>query len=373
MSAIGYSNGSAPSGGTFPNATPTPMVPMADPCPEITGCANIVANPPSSSGCTALTQSGGTISPGCYSSLTLSGAITLSPGTYVLTGTTTLTGSPGVTSLTGTGVTFYVTSSATAPNFAIAATGSLSAPTSGTYQNVLYYQVPSNTTNPSFGLSGGLVNLSGLIYASGATNVAYCCTTGSVVLVFGGATFASISGEPSPPPNAVTIPTQLTDYCERGARTMMLQTLFKKGRMLRCDAGAALVEFALFLPPLIFAWMGMVELGRYMAYATLAQASARAGTEYGIINLMYAHDLSNTTTWATSDAQYLPAGFTVTSKYLCSVNGALPPTTCPSTSPPVNNVYYIQVTVTGTYTPWFTYPGIPSSAKVSGTTYTAGE
>ncbi len=74
------------------NATPTPMVPMADPCPDITGCANIAANPPSSSGCTALTQSGGTISPGCYSSLALSGAITLSPGTYVLTGTTSLTG-----------------------------------------------------------------------------------------------------------------------------------------------------------------------------------------------------------------------------------------------------------------------------------------
>ena len=88
---------------------------------------------------------------------------------------------------------------------------------------------------------------------------------------------------------------QLIDDCERGARTMMLQTLLKKGRMLRCDAGAALVEFALFLPPLIFAWMGMIEVGRYMAYATLAQASARAGTEYGIINLMYAHDISNAT------------------------------------------------------------------------------
>ncbi len=133
--------------------------------------------------------------------------------------------------------------------------------------------------------------------------------------------------------------------------------------MLRCDAGAALVEFALFLPPLIFAWMGMVEVGRYMAYATLAQASARAGTEYGIINLMNAHDLTNTTSWATSDAQYLPAGFTVTSKYLCSVNGALPPTTCPGTNPPVNNVYYIQVTVTGTYTPWFTYPGIATASR----------
>ena len=149
MSEIGYAGSSAPSGGTYPVATPTPMLPAADPCPDITGCANIAANPPSSSSCSPLNQpTGGTISPGCYSSFTLGGAITLSPGTYVLTGTTNL---GSVTSITGTGVTFYVTSTATPPNFAINAAGSLSAPTSGTYQNVLYYQVPSNVgTNPAF-------------------------------------------------------------------------------------------------------------------------------------------------------------------------------------------------------------------------------
>jgi hypothetical protein len=209
FSEIGYAGSSAlTSGATYPNATPTPMLPAADPCAEITGCAYIAANPPSTSSCTTLSQTGGSISPGCYSSLTLSGAVTLNPGTYALTGTTYLS---GLTSLTGTGVTFYVASTATAPNFGVAAgsasPGSLSAPTSGNYANVLYYQVPANTTNPTFGVAGGLVNLTGLIYASGATNALYCCTTGAVVLVFGGATFASISGEASPPPNAVTIPT----------------------------------------------------------------------------------------------------------------------------------------------------------------------
>jgi Flp pilus assembly protein TadG len=153
---------------------------------------------------------------------------------------------------------------------------------------------------------------------------------------------------------------------------MTLRTFLKKVRILRCDAGAAMIEFALLLPPLILTWMGMIELGRYMAYATLAQAAARAGTEYGIINLMYGKDLTNTTSWATSDAQYLPSGFTVTSKYLCSVNGALPPTTCTfsKTGPPVNNDYYIEVIVSGTYGPWFTYPGMASSVKVYGITYT---
>jgi hypothetical protein len=200
VEALGYSNGSSPSGGTFPDATPTPMLAVADPCPEIAGCAAIAANPPSATGCTSLTQSGGTVSPGCYSTFSPTGAITLSSGTYVLTGTTNLS---GVTSLTGTGVTFYVTSTATAPSFAINATGSLSAPTSGSYPNVLYYQVPANTTSPSFGYPGGLVNLSGVIYASGATAAQYCCTTGQVVLVFGAATFAAASPQPA---NEVTIP-----------------------------------------------------------------------------------------------------------------------------------------------------------------------
>ncbi len=204
MSGIGYAGSSLASGGTYPVATPTPMLPAADPCPDITGCANIAANPPSSSSCSSLNQAGGTIYPGCYNSLTLSGAITLS-GTYVLTGTTDLS---KVTSIAGTGVTFYVTATGTPLDLSQALGGSLSAPTSGTYQNVLYYQVAANTNNPRFGnpATGGLTNISGLIYAPGATGASYCCTTGSVVLVFGGATFGPISGAGGNAANVVTIP-----------------------------------------------------------------------------------------------------------------------------------------------------------------------
>ncbi|MGP8101058.1 MAG: pilus assembly protein TadG-related protein [Candidatus Cybelea sp.] len=196
--SIGYA-GPAPSGGTFPVAAPTPMIQSQNPCPEIAGCAAIVASPPSVSGCTALSQTGGAISAGCYSSLSLSGAVTLNPGTYVINGA--LSFNPGTT-LTGTGVTLYVTASGTGLDFSpIAAGSSLSPPSSGSYSNVLYYQVPGNAINPKF--TGGLTNISGLIYAPGATNAQYCCTTGNVVLVFGGATFSSAVGQAA---NAVTIP-----------------------------------------------------------------------------------------------------------------------------------------------------------------------
>jgi hypothetical protein len=197
--SIGYA-GAVPTSGTFPEVGPTPMIQTQDPCPEIAGCAAIVASPPSVSSCTTLPpQSGGSISPGCYNGLTLSGAVTLNPGTYVLNGTSSFTGA----TLTGTGVTFYVTATGTAADFSqVAAGSSLSPPTSsGAYPNVLYYQVPGNTGNPHF--TGGLTNISGLIYASGASAATYCCTTGNVVLVFGGATFSSAVGNAA---NTVTIP-----------------------------------------------------------------------------------------------------------------------------------------------------------------------
>jgi Flp pilus assembly protein TadG len=187
-------------GSTFPDAAPTPMIQTQDPCPEIAGCAAVVANPPAVSGCTAGNlPTGGTLSPGCYSSLTLGGAVTLNPGTYVLNGSSSFSGA----TLTGTGVTFYVTASGTAADFSGVSPGSSLTPqsSSGTYPNVLYYQVPANTTVPKF--TGGLTSISGLIYAPGATAVPYCCTTGNVVLVFGSTTFSSAVGNAG---NAVTVP-----------------------------------------------------------------------------------------------------------------------------------------------------------------------
>jgi hypothetical protein len=189
-------------GSTFPDAAPTPMLQTQDPCPEIAGCAAVVANPPAVSGCTAGNlPTGGTLSPGCYSSLTLGGAVTLNPGTYVLNGSSSFSGA----TLTGTGVTFYVTASGTAADFSGVSPGSSLTPqsSSGTYPNVLYYQVPANTTVPKF--TGGLTSISGLIYAPGATAVPYCCTTGDVVLVFGSTTFSSALGTGNAG-NAVTIP-----------------------------------------------------------------------------------------------------------------------------------------------------------------------
>ena len=75
-SSIGYA-GAAPNenGSTFSQATPAPMLPVQDPCPEIPGCNYWAHNTPAATGCPTLSKNGytGAIASGCYSGLNLNG------------------------------------------------------------------------------------------------------------------------------------------------------------------------------------------------------------------------------------------------------------------------------------------------------------
>ena len=106
---------------------------------------------------------GGTV---CYNgiSITGSGPITFNPGLYIINGNFTATGSG---SLTGTGgVTFYLPSG----TLSVTGSGSLNftAPTSGLYSGILFYQNPLDTSAASFTGSGGSV-LNGIFYLPTAT------------------------------------------------------------------------------------------------------------------------------------------------------------------------------------------------------------
>lgn len=166
-------------GGTI---SPTPVslsIPVADPCSQIDGCAYLTSNSPSTSGCGNLTASSGTISPGCYNSLTINGPVTMAGGLYTITGS--FNGGNG-SSVTGTGVTIYVANGASM-NFNKMAT-TLSAPTSGNYANVLIYQVPGNSADANFNKTTS--DLTGLVYmpsacpnwnktGSGYTAIVFAC------------------------------------------------------------------------------------------------------------------------------------------------------------------------------------------------------
>jgi hypothetical protein len=187
---IGYAGGApTETGTTFTEATPAPMPPVSDPCPEILGCAYLTANPPSTSGCVSRSYTGGTtldLLPGCYSSLTITGTTNVVlAGTYVFNGTATFN---GVNSVTGSGVTLYVTGAGTPPTFNGIANLALSPPTTGSYPGVLYYQVSTNAAPPTF--NGVSTSINGLIYAPDATNAIFNGTSGGyLVIVAGSATF----------------------------------------------------------------------------------------------------------------------------------------------------------------------------------------
>lgn len=186
VASFGYAGSFQNSGSSFPDGQPTQIPPVADPCPEIAGCAYLAANPPPSNSCSSRFISGQTtsIGPGCYSSLQISGStVTMLPGQYIFTGPVQDSGS----TVTGTGVSMYVANGGGPVQFS-GANDSFSAPTTGNNANVLFYQVPGNSSAVQF--SGSNAGLSGLIYAPSAIGQVSGGNGQYVVLVFGSMQFS---------------------------------------------------------------------------------------------------------------------------------------------------------------------------------------
>ena len=146
-------------GGTFTQASPEVMIPVGDPCYEISGCAYLTANPPSTSPCTGTYSGNGTLSPGCYNNLNMNGAtVTLTPGLYVFPGSSNF----NKASITANGVTIYIPAGAST-NFNKVNGLTLSGQTNSSAAGVAYFQVKANSGDVNF--NGSNTNVSGLIYA----------------------------------------------------------------------------------------------------------------------------------------------------------------------------------------------------------------
>lgn len=109
-----------------------------------------------------------TMQPGLYTqSVTISNpsVVTMQPGLYYFQNGASLTIESGG-GLNGSGVTLYMDGGGTI-NFTNLSSTTLSAPTSGTYQGVVYFQDRTSTTTPTFG-NNATINLSGTFYAPAA-------------------------------------------------------------------------------------------------------------------------------------------------------------------------------------------------------------
>jgi hypothetical protein len=151
---------------TYTTAVTTGMTPQTDPLASTVlppsnpgGCSNLNVN----SNQTIGPSSGGSI---CYSSLSVQAGATaaLNPGVYYINGNLSVSGGA---SLSGTGgVTFYITNGGTVSITGGAAIN-LTAPTSGAYKGVLFYQDGADTSKFKFaGGSSGTIN--GIFYIPGA-------------------------------------------------------------------------------------------------------------------------------------------------------------------------------------------------------------
>jgi hypothetical protein len=158
------------SGSISPNPI-TGIAPEANPLAYLTApsfsVASCLANPSftgSGSNTVGPAVAGGTV---CYNGLSMtgSGSLTMQPGTYIINGAMSQTGSG---SISGSGVTIYLAP----PNGSLSLTGSgsmnLTAPTSGTYNGILFYEDPTDTNAMTITGSGGS-DVEGIFYAPAAS------------------------------------------------------------------------------------------------------------------------------------------------------------------------------------------------------------
>jgi Flp pilus assembly protein TadG len=153
--------------GISPNPTtgvkvPTPADPLAYlPTPTVPACGTSTGSPYDGSSSTLTLIGNVTLKPDyayCGGIVILPGAnVTFEPGTYVIKSAPGLLGIPvgGLTisllaNVTGTGVTFYNYGPVGGVTFLVSAVTlggvTLTAPTSGTYSGILFFQDPGNTT-----------------------------------------------------------------------------------------------------------------------------------------------------------------------------------------------------------------------------------
>jgi hypothetical protein len=159
IGAVGQINSNA---STFPEASPAHSLPAIDPCPTIDACRNLTSMPPAQTPCTYSNVSKnawtGTMYPGVYCQSTNLNAsnVTFAPGLYVWVNGLNV----NATTMTGSGVTFYIANSSMNVN---AAGMNLTAPTTGPDAGILVYQPSSNQSSANLNASGSS-DVEGTIY-----------------------------------------------------------------------------------------------------------------------------------------------------------------------------------------------------------------
>jgi Flp pilus assembly protein TadG len=136
--------------------------------------------------------------------------------------------------------------------------------------------------------------------------------------------------------------------------------------LLRDENGASLVELAFVLPLFPLLLFGAIDFGRAFYLSVEIVGAAQAAAAYGSQNPT---DTAGMQYAAQDDAPDVPNLSAGTPTYGCECSDgtnyvascAPAPPSCPSN----NEVQRVNVRVTGTYSPLFPWPGLPSSMSLS--------
>lgn len=135
----------------------------------------------------------------------------------------------------------------------------------------------------------------------------------------------------------------------------------------RGTAGSASVELALIVPILVLLMLGLLDLGRVFYAAITVTSAARAGVGYGSMTPVHSTNQPMMIAAAQADARDV-SGFTFAASRSCECYTVNPvAVACNASGCPDGSQVriYVEVTVSGSFTPTVAYPGLPSSIALT--------
>ena len=280
------------------------------------------------------------VSPGRYQGMDIRRTVNMAPGVYVIDG-----GSLSINStatVNGTGVTFYLTNGATV-SMNGGADIHLSAPTSGDYSGVLMFMDRSENSsnvhqvngNSSSRVNGAIYSANGKVRMNGTSTFGGGCT--QIV-----ARTDRVQRQCRPrrrlhrfrrARHPLVAPGHTGRMRQETApMARCLRLWLDRGRLLRCDAGVAATEFAIFAPMIIFGLLTMVDIGGAIAERMEMDRNVRAGAQAAMSLNNDVSSIEEIILASTEEPENLTVA--VNMQCLCSEASAVCTTPCPDATAP---------------------------------------
>lgn len=148
-------------------------------------------------------------------------------------------------------------------------------------------------------------------------------------------------------------------------------------KLMQCDKGTGLVEFAIALPLLAVLVLGIIETGRFAAFSVRISNAARAGAQFAQSQgQRTAYDSTDIANAACADAGFpcaataRPNVMVVNATTYCLFSDGSADASCalPAQGSGLQRLTYEKVTASGQFTPLFNYPLFPNPMPISATT-----